>query len=368
MNGKRWIALGIFVVVAALFAFGIAGEWTGVGGDGKPVYYYWDEEILRGTGPEKIAVIDIEGVISPTAESDGLFASEGFSPEDVLSKIRQAEEDPDVLAVVLNLETPGGDVVTTDHIYRRLLQLRERADIPVIASMGSVAASGGYYLAMAADSVFAGPNTITGSIGVILSFINYQEAFEKLGLEEVVIKSGALKDMGSPTREMTPEERQVFERIIMEDYQQFVEVVTLGTGLDRQRVLELADGRIFTGLQAQREGLVDEIGYLEDAIDYAAAYVGAEDPLVVRYVYAQPNFLDFLLYNLSLEGFTPPWMSFLDGDRAPRARLPQSARPGSVSGGYGLGEENLRLSELQQLMRQVPRTEYRWLGGMTGGR
>ena len=149
--------------------------------------------------------------------------------------------------------------------------------------MGTVAASGGYYIAMAGERIYANPDTLTGSLGVIVSLLNYDEVFERLGLREYVYKSGDLKDIGSPLRPPTPEEEAVWNALVNEAYQGFVDVIVEGRGMERTEVIRLADGRIYTGRQAQTLGLIDELGNLEDAIEGAKNLAGLSDALVVRY-------------------------------------------------------------------------------------
>jgi signal peptide peptidase A. Serine peptidase. MEROPS family S49 len=187
-----------------------------------------------------------------------------------------------VKAVVLRVDSPGGSVVASNELYVELKKLRDRGKHLVI-SMGTVAASGGYYISMAGERIYANPDTLTGSLGVIVSLLNYNEAFERLGLREYVYKSGDLKDIGSPLRPPTPEEEAVWNALVDEAYQGFVDVIVEGRGMERTEVIRLADGRIYTGRQAQALGLIDELGNLEDAIEGAKDLAGLSDALVVRY-------------------------------------------------------------------------------------
>jgi protease-4 len=242
----------------------------------------WNEEVVSGSGPDKIALIQISGIITPEPSSSW----GGMTPpgaDDWISQLEQAQADPAVKAIVLDLETPGGDVVTTDRVYQALLDFKDQSSKPVVAAMGTVAASGGFYLAMAADEVFAGSNTITGSIGVISQLPEYRELAETIGFGMRVFKSGPLKDMGSPLRPITTEEAAVFQALVDQAYGRFVEVVAAGTEMSEAEVRPLADGRIYTGAQAQQLGLIDEIGYQDKAITRAAELARAVDPLVVRY-------------------------------------------------------------------------------------
>jgi protease IV len=216
-------------------------------------------------GP-KVGVIEISGAITEA--------------EDTLARLKAFREDDTVRAIVIRINSPGGGVSPSQEIYSEI-----RRTIPtkkVIASMGSVAASGGYYLAAAANGIVASPGTITGSIGVIMGYTDLQELFRKIGLTPVVIKSGAFKDMGSPLREMTPEERAILQGFVDQIHGQFVQAVAEGRNMDSAAVAPLADGRIYSGQEALELGLVDRLGNLSDAIAWAGRLGGIEgEPEVV---------------------------------------------------------------------------------------
>lgn len=275
MNAKRWVAL----VAAALLFLGmvyVVGRAAGtVPVAGGP----FEEVAVQGEGTDKIALIDVHGEIVGTDEE---ALGEGASAEELRSKLRQAANDESVRAVILRLNTPGGSVVASDEIYRQVLELR-RAGKPVVASMGEVAASGGYFISAAADRVIANPSTITGSIGVILVLLNLEGATGKLGIEPVVFISGRLKDLGSPFRDMTEEERQILQRLLDESYERFVEVVAEGRHMSELEVRELADGRPVSGYQALRAGLVDRLGDLDTAVEEARNLARLESATVVEY-------------------------------------------------------------------------------------
>lgn len=239
----------------------------------------WEEQLVSGSGIDQLVIIEVNGEIGAGTDAFSLQLSQA----DLLSQIRQAADDPLVKAVVLRVDSPGGGVVASSEIHAELKRLRE-AGKTLVVSMGSTAASGGYYISTAAEKIYANPDTFTGSLGVILSLTNYQEGFEKLGLKSIVYKSGPLKDIGSPTREPTAEEQAVLQAIVDEAYQGFVDVIVEGRELPREQVLQIADGRIYTGAQAQELGLVDELGNLEQAIAGARELAGlGEDATVVRY-------------------------------------------------------------------------------------
>jgi protease-4 len=249
MKQKRiLIGLGVIVVLLVIFfsALYFIGRSAGTSG--------------RFTFGDKIAIVEIRGVIAQSSE--------------IIEEIHQHLEDDGVKAIILRIDSPGGGVGPSQEIHREVLKVKEKKKI--VTSMGSVAASGGYYIACASDLIVANPGTITGSIGVLMEFTNIEELFKKIGIKGVVLKSGELKDMGSPFREMTPEERRIIQEVIDNVHQQFIKAVAEGRKLDRLKVTQIADGRILTGEQAKQLGLVDRIGNLEDAIDATAKLVGIE--------------------------------------------------------------------------------------------
>ncbi len=174
---------------------------------------------------------------------------------------------------MLRINSPGGSVAATQEIVQEIRKLRKNNKV-VVASMGDVAASGGYYIASQADSIVADPGTLTGSIGVIMQIANVQDLFKKIGVKTETIKSGKFKDIGSPFRELSVQERDIFQNLINDAYDQFVTAVAEGRKMDRAKVLEVADGRIFTGTQAKAAGLIDEYGNLQEAILLAASKAG----------------------------------------------------------------------------------------------
>jgi protease-4 len=209
---------------------------------------------------DKIAIVEIKGVIT---QSSG-----------IIEEINQYQEDEGVKAIILRIDSPGGGVGPAQEIHREILKVKSKKK--VVTSMGSVAASGGYYIACASDLIVANPGTITGSIGVIMEFTNIEELFKKIGIKGVVLKSGEHKDIGSPFREMTPEEKKIIQGVIDNVHQQFVQAVAKGRKMDQEKVMQIADGRILTGEQAKQIGLVDQIGNLQDTIDIVAKMAGIE--------------------------------------------------------------------------------------------
>ena len=218
-------------------------------------------------GESDIAVIDIEGVLTKS--------------KPVVDRLLRIKKDESIKAILLRINSPGGGVGPAQEIYSELLKLRNKKKI--IVSMESVAASGGYYIACAAHKIVANPGTITGSIGVIIEFANIEELLGKVGLKSVVIKSGKYKDILSPTRPMTPEDRALIQSVIDSVHNQFIEAVAKGRNLPKDKVIKIADGRIFSGEQAQALGLVDQLGNFQDAIDTAAKMCGIPGEPRIQY-------------------------------------------------------------------------------------
>lgn len=221
------------------------------------------------SGEDRIALIRVEGVI--------------MDSQVTIDELKRFSENPTVKAIVLRIDSPGGGVVPSQEIYDAVRRVRNKSSKAVITSMGSVAASGGYYIAAATDRIVANPGTLTGSIGVIMEMANVEGLLQKIGVEGVVVKSGKYKDVGSPLRKMTDEEHGLLQNVMDDVHKQFIEAVAEGRALEISDVQALADGRIFTGRQAKEAKLVDELGNLEDAIQLAADVAGIEgEPKVVE--------------------------------------------------------------------------------------
>ncbi|MCC6191541.1 MAG: signal peptide peptidase SppA [Anaerolineales bacterium] len=241
-----------------------------------------------GSGPA-VAVIRVEGVIA-SGEASPFDVSRVAGAATLVDQIERAAEDDAVRAILLRVNSPGGGVAASDIIYHALKQV----DKPIVVLMGDTAASGGYYISMAADWLIANPNTLTGSIGVISEFPTAEGLLEEIGVEFVVITSGARKDFGSPYRDMTPEERAYWQTTVDEIYADFVAIVAEGRGMTVDDVLPLADGGVFTGQQALEAGLIDALGYEDDAIAKAAELGGIRgEPRLIEYDVA-PGFFDLL--------------------------------------------------------------------------
>ena len=216
---------------------------------------------------DHIKVLKLNGAIFDD-DSDGpdLFPSVD-TPGYVRKQILKAAEDENVKGILLRINSPGGTVGMSQEITDACKKFKAKKK-PLVVSMGDVAASGGYYIASAADQIFANPGTNTGSIGVIMHLLNWQETEKKIGLQPLVIKSGQYKDIGSADRPMTPEEKAILQGIIMDSYDQFVSAIAEGRKMDKEKVKTLADGRIYSGRQAKAVNLVDQLGTYEDALAY----------------------------------------------------------------------------------------------------
>lgn len=245
------IAAGLFVLFLIFFAFSI--------------FVMQDGQVFK-LG-DKIAVIEITGIITDSKA--------------VNKEIIEYGERDDIKAVILRIDSPGGGVGPSQEIYNEIKKLKNKKK--VVASMGSVAASGGYYIAAASDKIFANPGTLTGSIGVIMEFANAEELLAKIGVKGYVVKSGEYKDIGSPIRKMKDDEKKLLQSVIDNVHEQFVQVVSENRGIKIDDAKAIADGRIFTGEQAKELNLVDELGNLQDTIDAAAKIVGIKGKPVVIY-------------------------------------------------------------------------------------
>ena len=240
---------------------------------------YLSEGGLEG-GNETIAMVEVIGTIMDSKE--------------IVRQLSHYRRDDDIKAIILRIDSPGGAVAPSQEIYDEVL--RVRADHKKIyASMGSLAASGGYYIAAATDRIFANPGTLTGSIGVIMAFSNAEKLMKKIGLEPEVVKSGKFKDVGSPLRKMKPHERKYLQTVVDDVHQQFIEAVAKGRNMSTREARKLADGRIFTGRQALKLKLVDELGGLEDVIAQLGKDVGIQGRPKVIWEEPPQGFLDWVL-------------------------------------------------------------------------
>ncbi|WP_447603436.1 signal peptide peptidase SppA [Nitrospira sp. Nam80] len=237
---------------------------------------------VSGDGKDKVLLVDLSGVIS--SESREGFYSYPSLLATIKEELSKAAKDERVKAMVLRINSPGGTVTASDIIYHELKSFKAARNIPIVASIMDVGASGGYYIASAADAVMAHPSSVTGSIGVIMLTVNARGLLEKVGVEANAVTSGPRKDMGSPFRQMLPEERAIFQSVIDSFYERFLHVVREGRpNLSTEQIKKLADGRIYSGQQAKESGLIDEIGYLDEAVDLAKKKAGLTAAKVITY-------------------------------------------------------------------------------------
>jgi len=274
---KSDVVIAVIIVVSFLMiAFLTLMAFIGLSDDGSL--------LLSGMG-DRVAIVDVHGVIENSS--------------DVVRQLRKYGKDSSIPAVVLHINSPGGGAASSQEIYEEVNKLREEGK-KIVASMGSVAASGGYYVACAADTVVANPATLTGSIGVIFQFPVAEELFKKIGLKFEVVKRGDIKDIGSMNRSMTERERESLQSVVDDTYEQFVEVVSESREMDRDQVVRIADGSIYTGRQAKALGLVDELGDLHDAIKIAGEMVGMEEyPKTVKERKRKISWYDFLTQKIN---------------------------------------------------------------------
>lgn len=283
------IAAGVGVGIVVLFLGTVWVFMAALSEEGLP------------TGGAKVAVVEIEGIIV-----DGSAA---------VRELREHAENPSIKAVVLRVNSPGGVVAPTQEIFGAIQRAR-KAGKPVVASLGAVAASGGYYVAVAADRIYANPGTLTGSIGVVMQLANLEGLLKKVGVEYVVVKAGAYKDVGNFARTMSPEERRMLQALLDDVYSQFVEAVSEGRGLEKKDVLAFAEGRIYSGQQALALKMVDELGGFEEAVEAAGKLANISGRPKLVYPRKKFSFRDLLESRLGLAG-VGPLLPALSGIRTP---------------------------------------------------
>jgi len=269
-------ALAIYLGVAILFVVALSVALAPSGGGGA----------VFGA---RVAIVELEGTI--------------VEVDDLVRELKAHRDNPLVKAVVLRINSPGGVVAPTQELHAAVMRLRESGK-PVVASLGAVAASGGYYVAVAADKIYANPGTLTGSIGVIFQIPNLDGLMKKVGVDYVVVKAGRYKDVGNIARVMTPEERGILQSLLDDVHAQFISAVAAGRKLDRAQVLGFADGRIVSGAQAKELHMVDALGGLEEALDGAATLAGLSTPPKVIGPHRKLSIMDLLRNQLDLRGWT----------------------------------------------------------------
>ena len=301
MNKKRWWALGIFLVLIFVY---MSGSFAGIeeekqatsaltryigGNEGN-----WKTTVYQEGSGGKLALLKLEGVIMENNDSSmGLTST--YNHRYFLKQLEAAYADPSIKGIILQLNSPGGGVYESDEVYHRIMELKAQYKKPLVVYMSQQAASGAYYIAVAADRIYANRNTLTGSIGVIISTYNFSELAKKIGVQDVSFKSAANKDLLNPLRPITTEEQTILQGIVDESYNYFVEIVVEGRQMNREEVLKLADGRIYSGAQAKQLGLIDELGYLQDAIEGTAKIAKTNDPQVFLYENPGPDFLNWIM-------------------------------------------------------------------------
>ncbi|MFC0270305.1 signal peptide peptidase SppA [Metabacillus herbersteinensis] len=289
MNGKRW---GALIIAGVLMVFGVITSatqmflsQTDTFADALSTDDTFSEEIIEeGSGSKKIVVLNVNGVIQDTGENvTSFFETAGYQHQQFLDMVEAAGEDDNVKGVILRVNSPGGGVVESAEIHKKLIELKEDNKKPIYVSMGTTAASGGYYIATPADKIFAAPDTLTGSLGVIMQSVNYGGLAEKYGVTFETIKSGPYKDIFSPTREMTDDERKILQSMVDNAYKGFVDVISGGRELSESEVRRVADGRIYDGRQAKELNLIDELGYFDDTVEGMKKDLKLEDAQVIEY-------------------------------------------------------------------------------------
>ena len=261
-----WWGLGSFIALTIAFRLGT-----------------WSTDLSMGGVGDKVGIINIIGPI--------------VSSEETIKELEKFRSRNDVSAILVRIDSPGGLVAPTQEIYEKIKLIKQEK--PIVASMGSVAASGGYYISLGADSIIANPGTIVGSIGVIMNYPVMTELLNKVGIDFETIKSGELKDVGSYSREVTKADREHLNDMVLDMYKQFVDAVTQNRSLSEEEVLKIADGRVFTGRQSKELGLIDVIGTFDDAIKIAGSLGQIKGkPKTVQVNKKRPSLLDWFTGNL----------------------------------------------------------------------
>ncbi|WP_077319283.1 signal peptide peptidase SppA [Virgibacillus proomii] len=285
MNTKRWFAIiiaTVLLVVSIGFQFVSSFATANFSDMFTLMDQKYEEEIIQEGMGDKIAVLYLDGVIQDTAPST-LVNTTSYNHKQFLEMLNEAGEDESVDGIILRINTPGGGVVESDEIHDKIEEIQKEKEKPIYVSMGNTAASGGYYISAPADKVIAHPATLTGSIGVIMEGYDLSELTDKWGIDFNTIKSGKHKDIMSFSRKMTNEEREILQTMVNDMYNDFVKVIVDGRGMSESKVKELGDGRVYTGSQAKKNGLVDELGSLDDTIAYMTKDYQLDDVQVVKY-------------------------------------------------------------------------------------
>jgi protease-4 len=233
------------------------------------------------SGDENIAVINIDNMLVLKTEDPGMFGVKQPSVKDYIDELDKAENDPNIKAIILKVNCPGGEVVASEKLARKVKEVSEKK--PVVAYVETLGASGAYMVIAPANYIVAEKHSIVGSIGVRMDMLHYYGLMEKIGVNATVIKAGKYKDIGSPYRPMTPEEKEYLEKMINETYMDFVEWVAENRNMTINETLKVADGKIYSGSDAKKVGLVDMVGTEEDALNITAKIANISNPKVVEY-------------------------------------------------------------------------------------
>ena len=277
------------------------------------------EFTLQGKGKGKILVIPIKGEISGST-SKGLIFTKPSMIQEVVSQLKQAEKDKAIKAIILKIDSPGGTVTASDILYHEIIAFKKRTGVKLVAAMMDVAASGGYYIALPADFIMAHPTTITGSIGVIFMQPKVNSLMKKIGVGLDINKSGKNKDMGSPFRNTTDEERKLFQDLTDELGKRFINLVSINRKLEKNQLVEISTARIYLAPKALELGLIDKIGYLDDAISETKKLAGlSQDARIV--IYRRTQYPNDNLYNTSVDRQGGQGLSLID------LNLPESISP-----------------------------------------
>ncbi|MEN1968418.1 signal peptide peptidase SppA [Lentibacillus sp. N15] len=282
MSKKRWIALGIafLLLVVSLITQAASTNWNDLVSefDNK----YAENVIQEGDTNNRIAVISLNGTIQDDGEGS-MFSAGGYNHQRMLDVLDHAAEDDSVSGIIMHINSPGGGVVESAEVHDKIVDIQKKSKKPVYVSMGNTAASGGYYISAGAEKIVAHPATLTGSIGVIMQSIDYSQLADDLGIDFNTIKSGKYKDIMSSNRKMTKDEHDILQTMINQMYDQFVQVIVDGRELPDETVRKLGDGRVYTGIQAKENHLVDDLGSLDDTIELMEKDHKLKGAEVVRY-------------------------------------------------------------------------------------
>ncbi|AIY05047.1 signal peptide peptidase [Planococcus sp. PAMC 21323] len=337
MNTKRWIALvvaaavlGISLVINSAFAFLQYGFSESVDDLMGSTQTGLSEIVMEdGDFNNRVAVLNVDGVIQDTGAAASFFGTAGYNHSFFMEQLESIKEDASVKAVVLAVNSPGGGVVESAEIYDKIREIQEETEKPFYVSMGAIAASGGYYIAAPAEKIFVNEETLTGSIGVIMQSVNYGELAERYGVDFVTIKSGPYKDIMSPTRDMTEDERALLQEMLDDSYESFVDVIEEGRGMTEKEVKAVADGRIMNGRQAVEVNLADGFGFEEDVIEQVKTDFDLNNAQVFQYGTSQGwgsllsmkvnsffgNDLETQMISKLLTEYSSPRMMYLYGDK-----------------------------------------------------